>query len=60
MSVDEMIKKLKNLPDDVRKLPVVSYELSYLVELERPRIGYRDSHRREAANHRKGRRVVIL
>lgn len=38
MSVDEMIERLKALPDDVRKLPLVGYESSFLIELERPRI----------------------
>lgn len=55
-----MIERLKALPDAVRKLPLVSHEASFLIELERPRIGYRDQHRLEAKNHRENQRVVII
>lgn len=57
MNADELIAALQALPAKDRKLPVTSYESSLLVELERPRIGYRDEDKIEA---RAGERVVVL
>ena len=60
MSVDQMIRRLQALPRDVRKLPVVSYEESLLVALEKPRVGYRDRHGVEVQDRRAGKPVLIL
>jgi hypothetical protein len=60
MSVNELIRLLQSLPENVRRLPAVSYDMSWLVELEKPRIGFRDKGRLEVADRRKGQRVVIL
>lgn len=57
MNADELIAALQALPAKDRKLPVTSYESAWLVELERPRIGYRDADKIEA---RAGERVVVL
>jgi hypothetical protein len=57
MTADELIEALRALPAKDRKLPVTSYESTWLVELEPPRIGYRDTDGLEAPA---GERVVVL
>ena len=61
MTGDALIRALQALPAEDRKLPVVSYELgALLVELERPRIGYRDHHQCETDAGCKHERVIVL
>jgi hypothetical protein len=61
MTANELIAALQALPAPDRKLPVCSYELSMLVELEPPRIGYRKrSDHQEAAVSRRHERVIVL
>jgi hypothetical protein len=60
MSVDEVIEALKALPPDVRKRPAVTYEGSWLLEVERPRIGYRDRGFLEVKSEHDGKCVIIL
>jgi hypothetical protein len=61
MTGDALIRALQALPAEDRKLPVVSYELgALLVELERPRISYRDHHQLETHADRKHERVIVL
>lgn len=57
MNADELIAALQAVPAKDRKLAVTSYESSWRIELERPRIGYRDADKIEA---RAGERVVAL
>jgi len=57
MTADELIAALEALPANDRKLPVTSYESTWLVELEPPRIGYRDADGVEAPS---GQRVIVL
>lgn len=57
MNADELIEALQALPAKDRKLPVTSYESTWLVELEPPRIGYRSADGLEA---RAGERVIVL
>jgi hypothetical protein len=61
MTGDALIRALQALPAEDRKLPVVSHEVgALLMELERPRIGYRDRTRREARAGREHERVIVL
>lgn len=59
MSVDEIIDRLKT-PRGHAKTAASSYEASFLIELERPWIGYRDRHRIEVQKRRESQRVVII
>jgi hypothetical protein len=60
MTADELIEALQALPAKDRKLPITSYESSWLIELEPPRIGYRNSRRLEVQDERTGNRVIVL
>jgi len=60
MTANELIEALQALPAKDRKLPVVGYEGPWLIELERPRIGYRNSDRLEVQDERGSNRVIVL
>jgi hypothetical protein len=60
MSVNQLIRALQSLPANVRKLPAVSYEGPWLVEVEKPRVSYRDKRRVEVRSKREGTAVVVL
>lgn len=57
MTADELIAALQALPATDRKLPVTSYESTTLIELDWPRLGYRDTNGLEACA---GERVIVL
>lgn len=61
MTANELIAALQALPARDRTLPVCSYELSMLVELEPPRISCRQrGNHQEVAVNRKHERVIVL
>jgi hypothetical protein len=61
MTVNELLDALQALPAQDRKLQVCGYEMSMLVELEPPRIGYRNRrNREERPASRRHQRVIVL
>jgi hypothetical protein len=61
MTGDELITALLALSAKDRRRRVVGYDIgSLLVELEPPRIAYRDSRRREVPAGRKHQRVILV
>lgn len=59
MRVHELIFRLQSLPKKLRQLPVVTYEGSFLLPVEGPRLTYRDRHGAET-RARRGKRGIIL
>lgn len=60
MSVNQLIKLLQTLPAAVRKLPIVTYDWSWLVCVDKPTISFRDKKGLQVTSKRKGRRVVVI
>jgi hypothetical protein len=59
MRVYELILRLQSLPKKMQQLPVVTYEGSFLLPVEDPRLTYRDRRGAET-RARRGKRVIIL
>ena len=60
MTGNELIAAVQALSAEDRELPVVGYEGSFLIELERPRVTYRDAARLETHASLKTERVLAL